>query len=377
MSLLLKALKKAEQKPVQGTTTPLPDLSLEPLQRDTRYSPGAATYYSASAGSAAQAASILSLGQGMRFSLVPTVAALAALFLIGWGIYVYLQVRQPSSSVTISSVPTIPAAPIRAPEMVVPMSIPINSQPPAVETPIEAAAVPANKKLRLEPREPNLREPAPRVANARLPLRADKEKILVTQTTSSTTLSPLLTNAYTALQRNRFDEAQAQYQKLLQSEPSNTDALLGMAAIATHHGKVDSAAQYYAQILELDPKNATAQAGLINLSGQSDALAAESRLKQLLANGPSALVYFALGNLYVEQNRWADAEQAYFEAQQIQPTNPDYAFNLAVSLERINQPKLALTYYLRAQQLMQSKGGANFDPVRLSARIAQLKQSME
>ena len=120
MSLLLKALKKAEQKPVQGTTTPLPDLSLEPLQRDTRYSPGAATYYSASTGSAAQAASILSLGQGMRFSLVPTVAALAALFLIGWGIYVYLQVRQPSSSVTISSVPTIPAAPIRAPERVVP-----------------------------------------------------------------------------------------------------------------------------------------------------------------------------------------------------------------------------------------------------------------
>ena len=377
MSLLLKALKKAEQKPVQGTTTPLPDLSLEPLQRDTRYSPGAATYYSASTGSAAQAASILSLGQGMRFSLVPTVAALAALFLIGWGIYVYLQVRQPSSSVTISSVPTLSAAPIRAPEMGVPMNIPINSQPPAVETPIEAAAVPANIKPRLEPREPSLREPAPRVANARLPLRADKEKILVTQTTSSTTLSPLLTNAYTALQRNRFDEAQAQYQKLLQSEPSNTDALLGMAAIATHHGKVDSAAQYYAQILELDPKNATAQAGLINLSGQSDALAAESRLKQLLANGPSALVYFALGNLYVEQNRWADAEQAYFEAQQIQPTNPDYAFNLAVSLERINQPKLALTYYLRAQQLMQSKGGANFDPVRLSARIAQLKQSME
>ena len=377
MSLLLKALKKAEQNPVQGTTTPLPDLSLEPLQRDTRYSPGAATYHSASAGSAAQAASILSLGQGMRFSLVPTVAALAALFLIGWGIYVYLQVRQPSSSVTISSVPTIPAAPIRAPEMAVPMSIPINSPPPAVETPIEVAAVPANKKLGLEPREPHLHEPAHRVANAILPLRADKEKILVTQTISSTTLSPLLTNAYTALQQNRFDEAQAQYQKLLQSDPSNVDALLGMAAIASHHGKVDSAAQYYAQILELDPKNATAQAGLINLSGQSDALAAESRLKQLLANGPSALVYFALGNLYVEQNRWADAEQAYFEAQQIQPTNPDYAFNLAVSLERINQPKLALTYYLRAQQLMQSKGGANFDPVRLSARIAQLKQSME
>ena len=377
MSLLLKALKKAEQKPVQETTTPLPDLSLEPLQRDTRYSPGAATYSSASAGSAAQAASILSLGQGMRFSLVPTVAGLAALFLIGWGIYVYLQVRQPSS-VTVSSMPSTPSAQARVPDFAAPpVSIPISSPPPAVETPIEVAVVPTNKKLGFELREPSLREPTPRIANARAALRADKEKILVTQTASSTTLSPLLTNAYTALQQNRFDEAQAQYQKLLQSEPSNMDALLGMAAIATHHGKVDLAAQYYAQILELDPKNAIAQAGLINLSGQSDALAAESRLKQLLANGPSALVYFALGNLYVEQNRWADAEQAYFEAQQIQPTNPDYAFNLAVSLERINQPKLALTYYLRAQQLMHTKGGANFDPVRLSARIAQLKQSVE
>ena len=226
-------------------------------------------------------------------------------------------------------------------------------------------------------REPRSHEFTPRVASANLPPRADKEKILVTQTASSATLNPLLTSAYTALQQHRFDEAQAQYQKLLQNEPRNLDALLGMAAIVTHQGKIDLAAQYYAQILELDPKNAIAQAGLINLSGQSDALAAESRLKQLLANGPSALVYFALGNLYAEQARWADAEQAYFEAQQIQPANPDYAFNLAVSLERINQPKLALTYYQRAQQLMQSKGGANFDPARLSARIAQLQQHME
>ena len=48
--------------------------------------------------------------------------------------------------------------------------------------------------------------------------------------------------------------------------------------------------------------------------------------------------------------RWPDAQQAYFQAHQLQPDNPDYAFNLAVALEHIGQPKAALDFYRRAVQ---------------------------
>jgi uncharacterized protein HemY len=55
---------------------------------------------------------------------------------------------------------------------------------------------------------------------------------------------------------------------------------------------------------------------------------------------------FALGNLYAQQGRWNDAQQAYFRAYAGDGDNPDYPlFNLAVSLEQLRQPKLALQYY--------------------------------
>ena len=45
---------------------------------------------------------------------------------------------------------------------------------------------------------------------------------------------------------------------------------------------------------------------------------------------------------------WPDAQQAYFRAYSSVPDNADYAFNLAVGLDRLSQRKLALSYYQRA-----------------------------
>ena len=133
-------------------------------------------------------------------------------------------------------------------------------------------------------------------------------------------------------------------------------------------------------MVDLDPKNAVAQAGLASLAGASDPAAAQARLKQLLASQSAdsgnpeqaAALHFALGNLYAGQSRWSDAEQAYFQAQRLAPDNPDYAFNLAVSLDHLFQAKPALMYYQRAQQLLPARGGANLDPSALARRIAQL-----
>ena len=42
------------------------------------------------------------------------------------------------------------------------------------------------------------------------------------------------------------------------------------------------------------------------------------------------------------------------------PTNADFAYNLAVSLDQLRQPKLALEYYRRALALAETRG-ARFD----------------
>ena len=53
------------------------------------------------------------------------------------------------------------------------------------------------------------------------------------------------------------------------------------------------------------------------------------------------------------------------------PENPDYAYNLAVSLEHLRQPLPALQSYRRALMLALQRT-ASFDPVVAQARVEQL-----
>jgi tetratricopeptide (TPR) repeat protein len=155
------------------------------------------------------------------------------------------------------------------------------------------------------------------------------------------------------------------------------DALLGLAAIAMQGNRAEEASRAYVRILELDPRNALAQSGLISLVGRADPLAAETRLKQLIARDPSPFLYFTLGNVYADQSRWAQAQQAYFQAHHLEPTNPEYAFNLAVGMEHLSQPKVALGFYRQAVKLAETRGRANFSVPQAQERIARLAAQVE
>jgi tetratricopeptide (TPR) repeat protein len=183
--------------------------------------------------------------------------------------------------------------------------------------------------------------------------------------------------AYETLQSGDNVHAKGLYEQVLQADPRNMDALLGLGAIALNDGRTDDASRYYQQVLELDPRNSYAQAGLISIVGGADLQASESRLKQLIARDPSAFLYFSLGNLYAEQAQWPSAQQAYFQAYQMQQDNPDYAFNLAIGLEHLGQNKLALDYYRKALDLSFKKGHANFDQSLVIQRVGQLSTRAE
>jgi Flp pilus assembly protein TadD len=78
--------------------------------------------------------------------------------------------------------------------------------------------------------------------------------------------------------------------------------------------------------------------------------------------------------LYARQGRWPEAQQSYFRAFSTAPTNPDYAFNLAVGLDRLNQGRLAQSYYQRALALAQT-APAGFDPNAVRKRLQELGAS--
>lgn len=194
--------------------------------------------------------------------------------------------------------------------------------------------------------------------------------IRVARASNPERISPGIAAGYGAYQRGDLAGARASYQDALREDPNSRDALLGLAAVSVRAGDAGQAASYYARLLEMDPNDADALAGVASL--RSDGAGSESRLRQALSRNPeSGPALFALGNLYARQGRWQEAQQHYFRAYTAAPQNPDYAFNLAVGLDRLNQGRLALGYYQKALALA-GDAPVSFDRAAAGRRIREL-----
>lgn len=199
----------------------------------------------------------------------------------------------------------------------------------------------------------------------------DNAEIRVARAVQAPKIAPAVETAYQSFTAGDLPTAQRQYEAALRQEPNSRDALLGLAMVHTRQSQGAQAASYYLRMLELDPNDATAVAGLVSMRS-GDGAQSEGRLKAILNTNPEAApVLFALGNLYAQQNRWPEAQQTFFRAYSAAPDNPDYAYNLAIGLDRLNQGRLALTYYQRALTLSQDKAAA-FDRNALRIRMQEL-----
>jgi tetratricopeptide (TPR) repeat protein len=413
MSLLMKALEKAakdrgdngEPNSPAGSglpgTIPSSDLTLEPIAAPAAPAVAPrvsapqsgnkpATAHAAAPREPAQAAALIRAAQrepgGNIFSYLrdrPLIVfgILAMLFIIGFGGYVYVEMnpglfaKQAPRPAPIAQVPAPAAATAvgaasggAVPAAPVPLSS-LLPQPQDIATKEKSApsAAPAAAIIPAAVAAPTA--PAPQTP---------RDTIKVTSGSTTPTVNPVLADAYGALTAGNLESSQRLYNQLLKSDAGNVEALLGLAAIDTQQGDRDAATRHYVKVLELDPRNSFAQAGLINMLGGADPASAETRVKQLIARDPSAAyLHFTLGNTYVDQNRWPDAQQAFFQAHHLQPDNPDYAYNLAVALEHIGQTKSALDFYRRAVQLAATKGHANFSPAAAQERVSKLEKFVQ
>jgi tetratricopeptide (TPR) repeat protein len=187
-------------------------------------------------------------------------------------------------------------------------------------------------------------------------------------------LHEVLLRAYKAYEGGDIVTAEAEYRRALARAPRNRDALLGFAATAIYRGDYVSAMESYTTLLGLDPNDDLALAGIAGLKQQAPGMTPdESQIKRLLLKRPdSAQLHFALGNLYSAAADWPKAQNAYFDAHRHDSRNPDYAYNLAVSLEHLRQPAQALRYYQLALTLAGGRA-PNFDSAQAAARVAALQ----
>ena len=296
-------------------------------------------------------------------------------FAVGTAIYFYLQLRPPPPLVNanpprqaqqqVAAVETTPrptalAQPAANPSAIpgLPGSVPAT---PAPQAPV--AAAPAAQ-------EPPTQKPAPRLAQRLAPI---PQPMSAVEPRAAPSVHPKVDSGYTAYLAGDFELARADYQQALGEDPANRDALLGVAALDVRGGRFEAAEAGYLRLLQADPRDAEAQAALVSLrGGRVDPLAAESRLKTMLAADPKAhALNFALGNQLAQQGRWAEAQAQYFKAFAAEPNNPDFAYNLAVSLDHLRQAKQALEYYKHALALARARG-AGFNLAAAEARVAQL-----
>lgn len=422
MSLLIKALEKAEE----GKRSDIDELSLEPRSMDDIFIDDAPRKSSPqqTAANVFSAKNVQKNQTQQQRAIAMALLVLIVLGGVGFKFYSYLQSITQPQLVMDRAAPNPPSSPTAPPPAVASTQQPAeqteaasakaDGTPPESETVASATVDAENEKLVVNNTEkvsakpmekatkknmvvvstPSaLIETTPTAAGSLSKLKNEKvpsststnmafgdpvpvnddSKFKVTKNQITSGVNPSLINGYQAFNNGDYAAAQRSYREVLRSDVRNVDALLGMAAIAAAQGRTNDAMAWYGKVLEVDPRNNVAQAAMVNVTAQADPVSSESKLKSMIAQQPeSANLYASLGDLYAEQNKWPDAQQAYFQAHHFDPQNPQYAFNLAASLDQMGKPNLALPYYEKALALLPASSKL-LDRAQLEARISRLK----
>lgn len=394
MSLLLDALKRAEsQKKRAGDSRAaasgnIPDVDLSVMDPISVERQNAQNLFSA------KRPGYNNYTNAKIFAAVGGLALL--LGAAGFYAWYWYSTSFPSGSQIALSNSTLPTPSAPRPATPAPTPLPaVSSVPtPIPDSPAEKPAAPPKTKIATRPKPVAKRTTPPKITSlpqpapaklgtaaspngsviplaALTPAPTKDDSIRLRRSTEEIyAINPDIAAAYQALVGGRLPEAKQLYETVLQKDPTNVDAELGLATIAAKNNDSNEAARRYRRVLELDRKNPVAQAGSAGLV--NDLPQTENQVRGQAAQQPqSAPLAAALGNIYATQGRWNEAQQAYFDALRYDANNPDYTFNLAVSLDQLNQPKLALEHYQRALSLANVRA-SQFSKDAASARIAEL-----
>ncbi|MDH5764577.1 MAG: tetratricopeptide repeat protein, partial [Gammaproteobacteria bacterium] len=202
-----------------------------------------------------------------------------------------------------------------------------------------------------------------------------KKKIMIKHEIKTDPIESNIVKAYDLFQIGKYSKSRDMYEQVIISEPDNRDALLGLAAIAIKNKDIELASDIYKVILYLNPKDSIAHSGLTGLVNNNSDSHDESRLKLLIKQQPSAgHLYFSLATIYAGQKKWADAQKEFFNAWSRDRVNPDYAFNLAISLDHLNKQNEAKEFYRLSLDLA-SERESNFSKEDVLKRLSVIEKT--
>jgi tetratricopeptide (TPR) repeat protein len=175
-----------------------------------------------------------------------------------------------------------------------------------------------------------------------------QETISVTKGLATSTL---LNSAWNSWRQGDVVAAEQAYRHVLERQPNNRDALMGMFAITQVQPATAAQSQDIAErLIDLYPQDEevkTLVSSVLSVGGSSDK--SESALKNQLQQTPNnAAIHYQLGIFYANTKRWSEAQSAFFKAVSLDAGQPEYLANLAISYDQLGKTDLAMAGYQRA-----------------------------
>ena len=166
-----------------------------------------------------------------------------------------------------------------------------------------------------------------------------------------------------ALQLHRSgssDEAETLYRRILESAPTNLNALHFLGLLCHQQDRRTEAAELIERIITLDPQNADAHNNLGNvLEGMGNASEAEACYRRAIALRPShAPAHNNLGVVLMARRQVAEAVESYHRAVELEPNSGDFRYNLGNALRRSGNLEGAVAAYREALALKPEHTGA-------------------
>jgi tetratricopeptide (TPR) repeat protein len=184
-------------------------------------------------------------------------------------------------------------------------------------------------------------------------------------------------DARAAYLRGDYSLSKVLYSRSLERESDNAAALTALGTIALRENRTQEALQYFQLASLSQPGNIEVLAQLEFLRADINPVSAESHLRALIEEHPSAeIAIFNLGSLLARQSRWREAQEMFFRSTVLKEGNVDALYNLGVALDHLGKTQMALQYYKQAIEKSETVApGFNLEAVR--RRLQELGTQVE
>ncbi|MEH2250613.1 tetratricopeptide repeat protein [Nostoc sp.] len=170
---------------------------------------------------------------------------------------------------------------------------------------------------------------------------------------AQTSIEQLFQQAKAAQNASNYSEAEAIWRRVLQLDPKNASAYVGLGNVLGSQGKYDEALAAFQKAIQLDPKYARAYGGLGSALGSQgkydEALAAFQKAIQL--DPKNAYAYDGLGSVLGSQGKHNEAIAAFQKAIQLDPKYANTYGNLGNALRIQGKYDEAIAAFQKAIQI--------------------------